>query len=251
MKGRQKVGIVLQTFGEGSFPTKLTLLPALLPWTRGSECKYHSFRPNSCSIFLAATLKNTNLLKMKLNRLPGEAVVNWRQAKDFFTTATSDFQAATQDVKDTSSAAMQNAITSSIDNWLQAHPVVFRIFNIIIWAIDRPIISFVIIILTVAITFSIIKALNRLLEMAGLSLLQAPFRLIKTIFKFGWLGSLGIKQKFTNKNVSDLAFNQTDTTIAQNPQQRLAEISQRLQLLQKEHNELLQEAATILTLNKS
>ncbi len=196
---------------------------------------------------------------MKLNRLPGEAVVNWRQAKDFFTTATSDFQAATQDVKDTSSAAMQNAIAqartqgfaSSIDNWLQAHPVVLRVFNTIIWAIDRPIISFVIIILTVAITFSIIKALNRLLEMAGLSLLQAPFRLIKTIFKFGWLGSLGIKQKFTNKNVSDLAFNQTDTTIAENPQQRLAEISQRLQVLQKEHNELLQEAATILSLNKS
>ncbi len=190
-------------------------------------------------------------LGLQLNRSPGEAVVNWKQAKDFFTTTISNFQTATQDFKDTSSAAMQNAIASSVENWLQAHPVVSRIFNTITWAIDRPVISFVVIILILAITFSMIKGLNRLLEMVGLSLLQAPFKLIENIFKFGWLGSLGIKHKFTNQSVADLAFNDAKVAIAQNPQQRLAEISQRLQVLQQEHNELLQEAAALLAPNKS
>ncbi len=183
-------------------------------------------------------------LVLQLNRLPGE-VVSWN--KDLFTAITSNFQAATQKLQDTSS----EAITSSVTNWLQSHPVIFRIFNTIVWATDHPIISFAVIILTIAIAFSIIKRLNRLLEMVGLSLLQAPFKLIKTGFKLSPLSSLSIKQKFNNKNVSSLALNDVDIIISQNPQQRLSEISDRLQVLQKEHSELLQEAATILALNKS
>lgn len=183
-------------------------------------------------------------LVLQLNRLPGE-VVSWK--KDVFTTITTNFQAATQKLQDTSS----EAITSSVTNWLQSHPTVFRIFNTTVWAIDRPIVSFAVIILTIAIAFSIVKALNRLLEIVGLSLLQAPFKLIRTGFKLSQLGSLSIKQKLTNKNVSSLALNDPNTITPQNPQQRLAEISDRLQVLQKEHNQLLQEAATILSLNKS
>ncbi len=182
-------------------------------------------------------------LAMQLNRLPREAIVNWQQAKEFFTTTTSDLQSATADFKNTSSEAMLNALSSSLNNWLQAHPVLFRIFTAIIWALDRPVIGFTVIILTLAIAFSLIKALNRLLEMLGLSILQAPFKLVKNVFKLGQLG-------ITRKNISDLKCN-APSTITQNPQQRLAEISQRLQALQKEHNELLQEAATIITINKS
>lgn len=182
-------------------------------------------------------------LVMQFNRLPGEAVVNWQQVKEFFTTTTSDLQAAKADFKNTSSEAMLNAITSSLNNWLQAHPVIFRIFTTIIWAIDRPVIAFAVIILTLAITFSLVKALNRLLEMLGLSILQAPFKLVKNVFKLGWLN-------ITRKNISDSKCSAPNTA-SQNPQQRLAEISQRLQALQKEHNELLQEAATIITINKS
>lgn len=181
-------------------------------------------------------------LAMQLSRLPREAVVNWQQAKDFFTTTTSDLQAATADFKNTSSEAMLNAIASSFYNWLQAHPVLFRIFTAIIWTLDRPVIGFTVIILTLAIAFSLVKALNRLLEMLGLSILQAPFKLVKNVFK---LGKLGI----TRKNISDITCNDP-STISQNPQQRLAEIAQRLQALQKEHNDLLQEAATIITINK-
>ena len=196
-------------------------------------------------------------LALHLNRLPQEAAVNWQQAKDFFTTTVSSLKTATQNFKATSSETMQSAIAQarpvtgfafSVDNWLQAHPVVFRIFTTIIWAIDHPVISFAVIILILAIALSIIKALNRLLEKVGLSLLQAPFKLLETLVKFDWLGRFGIKQKFTHKNFSTLDAN---VIISQNPPQRLIEISQRLQVLQKEHNELLQEAATILALNKS
>ncbi len=114
-----------------------------------------------------------------------------------------------------------------------------------VWAIDHPLISFVIIVLLIAIALSIFKALNRLLEIVGLSLLQAPFKLISNGFKLGWMST---RQKFTNKNVSD---KDPNTIISQNSHQRLAEISQRLQVLQTEHNELLQEAAKILALNKN
>ena len=184
-------------------------------------------------------------LALQINCLLGGTIVNWKQTKDFFPATTTNFQAATQLLTDKSSAAMQKAITSSLNNWLQAHPVVFRIINNIIWAFDHPLISFVIIVLLIAIAHSIFKALNRLLEIVGLSLLQAPFKLISNGFKLGWLS---IRQKFTNKNVSDKA---AITIIPQNSHQRLAEISQRLQVLQTEHNELLQEAAKILALNKN
>lgn len=190
-------------------------------------------------------------LGLQLNRLPGEVVVNWKPAKDFFTTTTSNFQTTTQELTDISSAAMQNAISTSVTNWLQAHPVIFRIFNTIIWGIDHPIISLVIIFLTIAIVFSILRALNRLLEMIALSVLQVPFKLVKTGLQLGWLSSLGRKQKLTGKNVSYLALNNANTIMPQNPQERLAEISQRLQVLQKEHSKLLQEAATILDLTRN
>ncbi len=194
-------------------------------------------------------------LGLQLNRLLGEAFVSWKQAEDFFTTTTSNFQAATQELTDTSSVAMQNAIAqartqgfaTSVTNWLQAHPVIFRFFNTIIWAIERPIISIAILVLTIVISLSIIKALNRLLETVGFSLLQAPFRLIARGFKLSWWG---IRQN-PHKNASNLAVNNANVIITHNPQQRLAEISQRLQVLQKEHNELLQEATAILELNKN
>ncbi len=184
-------------------------------------------------------------LALQINCLLGATVVNWKHEDFLPADTTSNFQAVTQLLTDKSSAAMQKAITSSLNNWLQSHPVVFRIISNIMWAIDHPLISFVIIVLLIAIALSVFKALNRLLEIVGLSLLQAPFKLISNGFKLSWLS---IRQKFTNKNVSHKA---PDTIIPQNSHQRLAEISQRLQVLQTEHNELLQEAAKILALNKN
>jgi hypothetical protein len=187
-------------------------------------------------------------LVLQLDRLSKTGVIDWQQTQDFFTTTISSLKTATQDFKVTPSETVQSAIASSVDNWLQVHPVVFRIFTTIIWAIDHPVVSFAMIILILAIALSIVKALNRLLEILGLSLLQAPFKLIETVFKFSWLGYFGIKQKSTHKNFSNLDANAINL---QNPPQRLIEISQRLQVLQQEHNELLQEAATILAQNKS
>lgn len=182
-------------------------------------------------------------IALQLNCLPEETVLNWQQAKDFFTTATNSLKTARQEFIDTSSETVQIAIASSVSNWLQAHPVVFRAFNTIIWAIDHPVISFVVIILTIAIALSIFKALNRLLEMVGLSLIKAPFKLIEAGFKLSPLGSLGIRQKFNHKNISD---KNVFIVAPHSSQQRLAEIAQRLQLLQLEQDELLQEATTIL-----
>lgn len=179
---------------------------------------------------------------LQLYHTPQSAIASW-EAKEFFSTATSNFQGATQAFKDTSSQTMQKAISSSAIDWLQAHPVLFRIFDSIIWAIDHPVMGITILCLIIAIALSVLKALNRLLEMVGLSLLKAPFKLVATGLKLGQLGSLSIKQRLTNENgsISNVIMATSQKS------QRLVEISQRLQALQKEQNELLQEATNLLS----
>lgn len=138
------------------------------------------------------------------------------------------------------SNAMQTAISDSVSEWLQAHPVVFRLVQMLLWATNHPIVSLIILIFAVAIAWSLIKAIGRLIETVSLSLLQAPFKLSqvlirvssKSLGKYGGLAMRGALPEVGNK------------------QQRLTDISTRLEAIQKEQNELLQEAATILALDK-
>ncbi len=167
-------------------------------------------------------------------------VWNWARMQDFLTTTTDRLQAKTEQLKHATSDAMANAITSSAHDWLQAHPVALQTLNIILWAINRPIISLVLLLVMIAIAISIIKAINRLLEIAGLSLLKAPFWLSQSLIKLGYQGgNATVNRWFALKKI------QNSTAVVAVKQKRLEEISTRLKELNQEHNELLHELIAI------
>lgn len=151
---------------------------------------------------------------------------------------------------------VQTAVTSSFTDWFEPHPAFLRIIKLFNWSINHPIISFIIIIFSLAILWSLIKAIGRLIESASLSILQIPLKLLQTLIKHSWrsLSNLShlIKIKFnlqkaTNNNSElKLENNTAYQLISYNKQQRLKDISVRLEDIQKEQQELLQEAADIL-----
>jgi len=159
-------------------------------------------------------------------------------------------------IKSTTSEAIQTAIASSVNDWLQDHPTVLRLMQVLIWGTNHPIISLIIILFTAAIAWSLIKSIGRLFEIAWLSLLQAPFKLGRVLIQLGSrpltsFGSLPINHLVGAKNTGIpvlQSFNSEPT--AKNKQQRLAEISSRLEAIKHEQSELLQEAAEIINSEK-
>jgi hypothetical protein len=190
-----------------------------------------------------------------------------QEAVDTFTTVTSDSvktvtetieqsKGSVGQIKNTTSEAIQTAIASSIHEWLQAHPAFLRLLHIFVWATNHPIFSLVILLFTVAIAGSLIKAIGRLIETTSLSILKAPFKLLQLLFGVSFqsianFGGLAFKQLTGAKNAELPALPDSNSlSTQQDKQQRLAEISSRLEAIQKEQNELLQEVAAILNSNK-
>lgn len=155
------------------------------------------------------------------------------------------------------SEAIQTAINSSVSDWLQAHPVVFQLVQLLLWAANHPIISLIILLFAVAIAWSLIKAIGRLIEIAGLSLLQAPFKLSRVLIgvsakSLGKIGGVAVNQLLPTKTtLPPILQDSSSQPTYQHKQQRLAEISTRLEAIQKEQNELFQEAAAILASDKT
>ncbi|MBH8551058.1 hypothetical protein I8751_01370 [Nostocaceae cyanobacterium CENA357] len=158
-----------------------------------------------------------------------------------------------EQVKNTTSAAVQSAIAASFHDWLTRHPVFLQLFQILGWAANHPIISIVILLFGIALVWSIIKAIMRLIEKASWSILQVPLRLIQALIqtivlslpKVSSFAIQKIKGTQTTNNTSSL-LSTNSQTIYQYKQQRLAEISSRLEVIKQEQNELLQEAADLI-----
>ena len=137
------------------------------------------------------------------------------------------------------SNAIQTAISDSVSEWLQDHPVVFRLVQVVLWATNHPIVSLIILLFTVAIAWSLIKAIGRLVEAAGLSILQAPFKLGQFLIgvsakSLGKFGGLAVKQLVPNKTADPPVLQDSSSKPTyKDKQQRLAEISTRLQAIQK------------------
>lgn len=131
------------------------------------------------------------------------------------------------------SNTVQTAISDSVSEWLQAHPVVFRLVQLLLWATNHPIVSLIILLFTVAFSWSLIRAIGRLIEMAGWSLLKTPFKLSQVL--------IGVSAKSIVKGRGG----------ENNNHLRLAEISTKLEAIQKEQSELLTEAAALLASSDS
>ncbi|MEI1373378.1 hypothetical protein PQG02_12865 [Nostoc sp. UHCC 0926] len=187
--------------------------------------------------------------------------------------------------KSTTSGAVKDALASSASDWLTQHPIFFRLVQILGWATNHPIISIVILLFALALVWSIIKAIVRLIETASWSILKVPIKLIQAFIKVSFLslvkvGSFGVQRITATKTTDNLTDNSGDVekltlnltpqppslqgkgenskslllqergfpelVKSQNKQQRLGEISNRLEAIQKEQNELLQEAADLI-----
>ncbi|MGI2908388.1 hypothetical protein [Tolypothrix sp. VBCCA 56010] len=156
-------------------------------------------------------------------------------------------------IKNTTSRAVEVAIASSMNDWLTQHPAIFRIVQILAWASNHPIISLVILLLVIAIASSIIKAIVRLIETASWSILQVPFKLLFALikvsfFSFTKVGNIAIKKLTSPQPVKNLPAlpPATSPEIHKDKQQRLAEISMRLEAIQIEQKQLLQEATELI-----
>ncbi|MBD0303349.1 MAG: hypothetical protein ICV85_14615 [Tolypothrix sp. T3-bin4] len=133
------------------------------------------------------------------------------------------------------------------------HPAIFRMVQIFTWGSNHPIISLIILLFTIAIASSIIKAIVRLIETASWSILQVPFKLLFALIKVSFFSFI----KFTNIALKKVTSPQpvnnlpalppaTYPEIYKDKQQRLAEITMRLEAIQKEQKQLLQEATELL-----
>ncbi|MBW4641508.1 MAG: hypothetical protein KME23_00500 [Goleter apudmare HA4340-LM2] len=176
----------------------------------------------------------------------------WEQAKG---SVGEGWQTAEQ-IQSTTSGAVQTAITSYMNEWLAQHPLFFRLFQIFGWATNHPIISFIILLFIVALIWSLIKAIMRLIETASWSIIQVPLKLLLALIKvsylyFSKLSSLAVEKIRGSQATENMTvlISENSSPVDQNKQQRLAEISRRLEAIQKEQNQLLEEAANLIAVD--
>lgn len=185
------------------------------------------------------------------------------RAKDLFATAgdtvsqaiakvTTTTQVAADSLADKAIAPITSTQTTLFQSWLESHPTVERSLQIFNWAVNHPIIGVIILLFLIAIAWSLIKSIGRLLENFWLSVLQIPLKLGYFLIQFSWrsLHKLAprLMLKFPRTQAeqmqilpaSDTQINSTEGS------QRLLEISARLAVLNQEQNELIREALAIL-----
>ncbi|MBD2361402.1 hypothetical protein H6G36_09465 [Anabaena minutissima FACHB-250] len=164
-----------------------------------------------------------------------------------------------EQVKSMTSTAIQTVLTnptsginSAFNNWLVQHPTLWRLVQILDWAANHPIISLVVLLFGLTLIWSIIKAVMSLIERASWSILQVPLKLIQAVINFSFFFLLqifnSVLQKSINHQPAETQSVLSDTVHKDKPQ-RLAEISLRLEAIQQEQQELLQEAATLIATN--
>ncbi len=182
--------------------------------------------------------------------LKAKATTTTNTAIDTVTTSLEQTWQTAENLKNSTSGAIETAINSSLNHWLIQHPAIFRLIQILSWATSHPIISVVILIFTLAILWSIIKAIVRVIETASWSILQFPVKLLQGLIKVSFfylikVGNFAIQQIKPPKTTDNQPVLLPEN-LSINKQVRLAEITRRLEAIQKEQHELLQEAADLI-----
>ncbi|MCC5608803.1 hypothetical protein LC612_18915 [Nostoc sp. CHAB 5834] len=189
--------------------------------------------------------------------LKATATTTTDKAIDTVTTSLEQTWQTADKFKSTTSGAVKNAlakpteaIASSASDWLTQHPIFFKLVQILGWATNHPIISIVILLFAIALIWRIIKAIVRLIETASWSILQVPLKLLQALIKVGFLyltklSSFAVQRMTATKTIDNLPALLPEN-FQPSKQQRLAEISSRLEAIQKEQHELLQEAADLI-----
>lgn len=172
------------------------------------------------------------------------------KAIDTVTTSLEQTWQTADKFKSTTSGAVKDAMASSASDWLTQHPIFFRLVQILGWGVNHPIISVVILLFALALIWSIIKAIVRLIETASWSILKVPLKLLQALMKVSFLSLTKVVsfaiQRITGAKTTDNLPTLPPENFQPNKQQRLAEISSRLEAIQKEQHELLKEAADLI-----
>ena len=143
-------------------------------------------------------------------------------------------------ISNNTSVAIQKTINNSVHDFLAQYPWVFKVLETITWGINHPLRGVIILLFTVAIIWSIIKAIVKLIETASWSILKIPFILLQKLLKSLWI---------TFTKVGIFGIGKIPNQLHDHKQQRLAEISHRLEVIHNEQKELLQEAAKLMKSN--
>lgn len=118
-------------------------------------------------------------------------------------------------------------ITTSVQMWIADHPSVA-------WVVTHPLWAIAVILLTLLSSWGLLGAIARFIQQAWLFILQAPLKLIYWLF--------GRTFKLFNQ-ANAFQFTQLDQPDAQ---KRLPEILDRLEILRKEQEALIQEMRSLL-----
>ena len=130
--------------------------------------------------------------------------------------------------------SIERAIANYFTNWLSAYPYVA-------WLIAHPLPGLGLLLLTIFALSGLLKAISRGFEQVWLLLLQTPFKLIQPVVKL--IGRL-IFQVFgrNSSNGSPL----TATALQTGHSEQIDQILSRLQALQQEQQDLVDELATLV-----
>jgi hypothetical protein len=156
---------------------------------------------------------------------------------------------------------MKSVIYDSISDWLSEHRMLSQLVQMLSWAANPPIISAIILIFALALLWNLIKGIGNLIQFASLSIIRVPLKFLwgLLVVSFFALGKLVIN-RYAVINKGAIAFQEPkEVTILpeassqvieldkkSDKQERLVEITARLEALQKEQKDLLQEAATLM-----
>lgn len=160
------------------------------------------------------------------------------------------------------SAQIEQAINSvilqqieAIKVWIDAHPGISGLTQALIWGINHPILSLLILFFAIFILWQLFKLLGRLVEQALVFMLKAPFQFARFLFSqslqsFRNFAFRGLTTQQTEANVLALNPSIADSIICGQKEQ-IATILMRIEELRQEQNDLLQELKAILALDDS
>jgi len=158
------------------------------------------------------------------------------------------------------STKLENAIATVIERqmntvnlWIDAHPTVSWLTQALLWGINHPILSLVILIFALVILRQFIKALGSFVEQAILWIVKAPFKLVQFLFSL-------ISKPLSKSRANELESTQLEdnvlalsssmpASISYEHKERLRNILRRIEVLKEEQDELLQEVKSILALD--
>jgi hypothetical protein len=141
-------------------------------------------------------------------------------------------------ITNNTSGVIQKTINTSVHDLLSEYPWFFKVLEVFTWGINHPVKGVIALLFAIAMIWSIIKAIVKFIETASWSILKIPFILLQKLLKSLWI-------TFTKVGIFGIGKIQSHQ-LNDHKQQRLAEISHRLEVIHHEQKALLQEAAKLM-----